>query len=409
MKIAIIASYFGSEEGGAEISTKLLVDELLAKKIDVSVITTEKAIQTNKQTNCEIKQIKFLGFLPLPFKAILFNTNLFDSYIKRSLVNVLKEIKPDIIHLQDMHLLPATILAAKELNIKTVMTVRDYRFVCNLPTCLKHGNLIFFCSKKQYLKCLLQTAKKQLGFSFLGFLLYPFIVNRPKTYRKSLANIDNIVANSKFTQNILTKAGFNSRSIPVIYNLAPKWSFNMPTNKETVTLLALGRLEEYKGFPILVNAMKLIKNNLHLFIAGKGPQGKYLKRLVIKNNLKNKVTFKGAVNYKKVYDLYLSSDIVILPSIWPEPLSRVILEAFTIGRPLIATNSGGTSEYVINNKTGSLLPINNAEAMAKSISKLASNYKLRKKLAIKARKLMKGHNKKQVNLYIQLYKNLAVQ
>lgn len=48
------------------------------------------------------------------------------------------------------------------------------------------------------------------------------------------------------------------------------------------------------------------------------------------------------------------SDIIVVPSVWPEPLSRVLLEAAYFGKPVLASNVGGSSEVIVDGYNGLL-------------------------------------------------------
>ena len=61
---------------------------------------------------------------------------------------------------------------------------------------------------------------------------------------------------------------------------------------------------------------------------------------------------------------------LVVPSVWPEPLSRVLLEAMRIGRPVVATAVGGTPEAVEHGVTGLLVPRQDPEALAKAVIEL---------------------------------------
>lgn len=58
---------------------------------------------------------------------------------------------------------------------------------------------------------------------------------------------------------------------------------------------------------------------------------------------------------------YLWTDYIVVPSIKPEPFGRVVVEAFSAGKPAIAANHGGLSEIVINQHDGYLFKPNNKE------------------------------------------------
>jgi len=78
----------------------------------------------------------------------------------------------------------------------------------------------------------------------------------------------------------------------------------------------------------------------------------------------------GALSQESLFPLYRAADVVVVPSIWPEPLSRVIVEAMWLGRPVVATAVGGSPEAVEDGVSGLLVPRGDAPALAAAISAL---------------------------------------
>jgi glycosyltransferase involved in cell wall biosynthesis len=78
--------------------------------------------------------------------------------------------------------------------------------------------------------------------------------------------------------------------------------------------------------------------------------------------------------------------VVVVPSIWAEPLSRVLLEAMSFGRPVVATTVGGTPEAVEHGVTGLLVPSRDAEALAKAVIDLLLDPDRRARMGTAARR-----------------------
>jgi len=98
MKIAMITSYYGSGIGGADISTKLSIEGLIKKNINVHIINLKPTF--------------------LKLKRLLLNTNFYDFFIRKQINKQLGN--PDIIHVHDLMLLPAATSIAQKNNIPII-------------------------------------------------------------------------------------------------------------------------------------------------------------------------------------------------------------------------------------------------------------------------------------------------
>jgi glycosyltransferase involved in cell wall biosynthesis len=78
-----------------------------------------------------------------------------------------------------------------------------------------------------------------------------------------------------------------------------------------------------------------------------------------------------------VEQLYALADVVVHPAVWPEPFSRVPLEAAAFAKPVIGTRIGGTPEAVEDRSTGLLVERSDPEALARAIEELLANHDLR--------------------------------
>ena len=195
------------------------------------------------------------------------------------------------------------------------------------------------------------------------------------------------------------------KNIITINNPCPDWKPIKKTLHKEIILFAPGRLEHYKGFHILINSINdIIKKykNIKLIIAGTGNYKDQLKQLTNKLKLNNYIEFTGKLSYDKIKEHYFNSDIIVLPSIWPEPMGRIQLEAISAGKPIIASNIGGIPE-IVNDKTGILVKPNKDE-LTRAILKLIKNKKLRLKLGREANKLYGKFNQERfIEKIIKIY------
>jgi glycosyltransferase involved in cell wall biosynthesis len=142
-------------------------------------------------------------------------------------------------------------------------------------------------------------------------------------------------------------------------------------------LLFVGRVEVRKGIETLFRALPLLDGTTLSVV---GPvDDRYratLDRLVAELGIADLVTFDVAPR-DALRDRYLAADAVIFPSEWEEPFGIVPLEAMACGRPVIATGTGGSGEFLRDRGNCLLHPPGDHDALAGAVRRLADDPDLR--------------------------------
>jgi glycosyltransferase involved in cell wall biosynthesis len=138
-------------------------------------------------------------------------------------------------------------------------------------------------------------------------------------------------------------------------------------------IVTVARLAPEKGIVDLLEATPLIHQavpGVHLVIAGEGELRNSLVELAGRLGVANRVHFTGF--RADVSDLIGSSDVMVLPSP-AEPFGLVLLEAMSVGCPVVAVAAGGPLEIVDDGRTGRLVPAFDPSALAKAISEVLTD------------------------------------
>jgi glycosyltransferase involved in cell wall biosynthesis len=227
------------------------------------------------------------------------------------------------------------------------------------------------------------------------------IIESPKLFTnlflqllKSRAN-SNIVYNSIASQNFWDKTLIIKNKSKVIWNglenfyessiqeklEVRKNYFN--ANADEIVIALVGRISRWKGQLLLLEAFNTIaqKNeDVKLVFIGSPPpnQDNFLE------NLENKITELDLSNkvkiipfQKEISVFWQSIDIAVVPSTEPEPFGLVAVEGMLAKKPVVASNHGGLTEIVINNKTGYLVTPNDQTELYNALVKLIENKKNR--------------------------------
>jgi len=154
---------------------------------------------------------------------------------------------------------------------------------------------------------------------------------------------------------------------------------------------SVGALNRQKGQIYLIRAMHRVIKSLpktSLEIIGDGPDKEILKKEIDRLGLEAKIQLLG--EQKEVKKIMKDWDLFVLPSL-SETFGLVILEAFEVGIPVVATSVGGLPEIVKNGQTGVLVSPADPERLAKAICWLLAERRERAKLARAAYESLKKH------------------
>ena len=184
--------------------------------------------------------------------------------------------------------------------------------------------------------------------------------------------------------------------------------YTLPENAAPV-VASVGSFEERKGQTVLLQAVaKLAESELpdiHAMLVGEGPDEEMLKKKTEEMGLEGHVTFfpfTSEPNY--IFDRI---DILTLPSLYKEGLPNVLLEAMSMGLPVISSRMAGVPEIVFDGETGYMTEPGDVNDFAEAVVKLWLDKSAYKQMGENTRKLMenKFDKKNQFNEFLQFFHN----
>lgn len=161
-------------------------------------------------------------------------------------------------------------------------------------------------------------------------------------------------------------------------------------------LLAIGRFVEKKGFPVLLAACRLLRDqglDFQLTLAGDGPQRTQLVKLVQEYDLSQRITLPGFVPHREVPALLHRSDLFVMPCIVAphgdrDGIPLVLLEAMAHEVAVVSTSVSGVPEAVHPGETGWLTPPDDPQALAAAMAEALENPRERQRRAGLAREMV---------------------
>lgn len=211
--------------------------------------------------------------------------------------------------------------------------------------------------------------------------------------RRMGATIDSLTYLGEFTQKAISRS-LSKQAVKQMVKIAPGIDVEhfSPQDSselrqelgldEKKVIVSVGRLVHRKGQDHLIESMPEILAkvpNAHLLIIGRGPYLEHLAKLVAVNNLENHVSFIGRVQYAELPRFICAGDVFAMPSrsrfagLEVEGLGIVYLEASACGLPVVAGNSGGAPDAVVEGVTGLVVDGTNNTQIADAIITLLTN------------------------------------
>lgn len=399
MKILMVNKFLYSR-GGSESYMLKLSEELKSQGHEVEYfgMYDEKNTVGNSlelyTTNMDFHSKGLSRFL-YPFKII------YSREAYKKIGKVLDTFKPDIVHMNNINfqLTPSIIYAVKKRNIPLVQTVHDYQMICpnHLLYSFNETKPCDRCIKDSKWNCLKYSCIHNSKIKSLLGVVEANFYSLLKTYKK----VDLYICPSRFLENklILSSDIYCGKTF-TIHNFIEKNSISTKTDCENPYVVFVGRLSKEKGVKLLADTAYLLPK-VNFVVAGNGPDDEVLK------NIPN-VTLKGFVAGKELIDLMANAKLLIAPSVCYENNPLSILEAHSMGVPVVTMNYGGMAELVEDGKTGALASEQTPDAVAKAVKKCFDNEEYYKTLKVNCE--TKGKNIMGVTEYcdilINQYNNL---
>jgi glycosyltransferase involved in cell wall biosynthesis len=155
-----------------------------------------------------------------------------------------------------------------------------------------------------------------------------------------------------------------------------------------LTFVFAGQVLEHKGLAVLLRALALCRRPHRLVVCGDDgtPYAAECKRLAATLGLAERVRFLGRVGHADLPALLPRlGQVLVVPSLWDEPFSIVVLEGLAAGLAVVASATGGTPEAITHGETGLLFARGSAEELAAALDRLEEDRSLGRRLGAHAR------------------------
>jgi glycosyltransferase involved in cell wall biosynthesis len=372
MRVAVASQFYAPIRfGGAELSTQLLCEALVRRGHDVHVLTTllPGLAERENVNGVEVRRVPCANIYTWdgknrsPLKTgIWHGLDIWNPVMLARARAWLKKIQADILHTNAIAGISVSVWqAGTSLGIPVVHTIRDYYLLCPKSSMFRNGedclHPCFACA----------------------------VYSKPKQWVSDAVKC--VVGISRFVLERHLKAGvFTNVSIrKVIHNIVAGPAL-LPS-PEPVDLSRplrvgfIGRLHPSKGVEVILEAVSVMRDEpIMVNIAGSGDS---TYEAALKAAWEgSRVQFFGRVDPP---NFFREIDVLVVPSLWHEPLGRVVGEAYAHGVPVIASDRGGLPEIVQDGVAGFIFDPSDSRTLESVLRKLLSDKSLLSSLRAGAR------------------------
>lgn len=289
--------------------------------------------------------------------------SLYNSQSARRVEQAIDTFQPDIVHIHNLfyEASPSVIRAAKRRGIPVVMTLHNYRLVCN-------SGMLSRAEQVPCERCLTKTIP--LAGVRYGCFRDSRIQSTQLTAITSLhkltglwRSVDRYIVLTEFARKKILESSLNLRPEQVVVkpNAVPDLGYSGPEQREDF-FLYIGRLSFEKGIKVLLEAAK--SQTFELVIAGDGPFREEVEQVA---NQYTNVTYVGKLDRQAGIDMMKRAKAILVPSIWYEGLPTTILEAFSTGTPIICSDQENLEEIIGSDETGLFFKTGNSTSLVNTI------------------------------------------
>ncbi len=304
--------------------------------------------------------------------------------LERILVKEIQSFKPDLVHFLNFDSFIFGAQHCKHLGIPCVATVNGPAFFCaTLDGVHNDGSPCTACTRK-FRDCVaLWGPVRGLAYYAYASLLFPHL-------RRIYTMIDRFQVVSTPLMAGLRSMGVLDHKMVLIQN--PVALMNTPMKgviegvpANNFILLYAGRVCADKNLQQVVRALALLPEQVMFVVVGTGDYQSRLLQLARELGVEQRVRFVGQVDHQFIGRYIRHADVIVAPSLFLEPFSRLVIEGMSYGKPSIVSDRGGNPEAVLDGRRGFVVNPFDVKGFASRVTYLLHNPTAAKRMGAAAR------------------------
>jgi len=341
MKILLVNTYYAPNgKGGAERSTQVIAEYLASKKYCVEVLTSsdrdyDDTVNGVKVMYRSMGNIFWLKDSKKYNRVLRFIWHIIDSFWgnNKMMRRVLEKSRPDVVITNNLIQVGTEVWnVLAKLKIPFIHIIRDHYLLCSRSSMAKKNKV---CNS-QCLTCRILSTKRK----------------RNSGYVKNVVGISEYILNRHLASGYFNNSEMKIR-VPNFIDSVNGVIVKKNSARLRPVFGYMGSLNPRKGVKILIDQFveSGLENELYVYGSGDYEFVEYLKGI---ERQKANIVMKGYVQPREVFG---DIDCLIVPSVLNEAFGRVVIEAYSYGVPVLASNKGGIPEIVSDGVTGYIFDV----------------------------------------------------
>lgn len=312
------------------------------------------------RNNAELKEMSKFKKLTLPV------TTVFNPRTYREIRKLIKKEKIEIVHVHNtLNLIsPAVYYAAQSMHVPVVQSIHNFRLLCPGATFYRDGHICEDCVKYG-LKCAVKhSCYRGSKVQTLACVISTWFHRMTGIYGKI-----NYICLTEFNKSkLLELKQIKPEKVFVKPNFVESVGEFVPEEKREDQFVFAGRLDKLKGIDILFEAWKQMGTKApKLVVCGTGPMENWCKRFISQNDMN--IEMRGFVPNEEARKLIAVSRALVLPTQWYEGFPMSIVEAFSVGTPVVCSDLGNAGSVVVEGVTGCKFEANSSYKLIEAVDR----------------------------------------
>lgn len=317
------------------------------------------------RNNAELDQISMLQKFILPI------TTIFNPRTYKEIKGLIKSENIEVVHVHNTlnMISPAVYYAARAMKVPVVQTVHNFRLLCPGATFYRDGHICEDCVK-QGLKCAVKhRCYRGSKIQTLACVISTWFHRMTGIYGKI-----NYICLTEFNRSkLLELKQIKPEKVFVKPNFVDSKGSFVPEESRENQFVFAGRLDKLKGIDILFQAWKRMGNTApKLVVCGTGPMEEWCKEFARQNQVN--IELRGFVPNIETRKLIANSKALVLPTQWYEGFPMSIVEAFSVGTPVVCSDLGNAGSIVEEGVTGCKFKSDSEESLVAAVNRCKGMY-----------------------------------